>query len=185
MDYEGLKTFILYDARPMANYQFVMIKTLLIVEHATKESIAKDLQEANPNSDQNFRQVPVYDVLVNRGVVKESDGLYTLVDFDKFSAEQKKELVNDCKRRIEEVNEGDKIKEPNYFKIAPGEKASDWERQKELGIIGIGWKQLGDLTGLKFEQVKEKIKKEFPTNYGSFNRDNDCRIYLLFGIYDR
>jgi len=169
MDYEGLKTFILYDARPMANYQFVMIKTLLIVEHATKESIAKDLQEANPNSDQNFRQVPVYDVLVNRGVVKESDGLYTLVDFDKFSAEQKKELVNDCKRRIEEVNEGDKIKEPNYFKIAPGEKASDWERQKELGIIGIGWKQLGDLTGLKFEQVKEKIKKEFPTNYGSFN----------------
>ena len=85
MDYEELKTFILYDVRPQANYQFVMLKTLLIVEHATKDSIAKDLLEANPTkASTDFRQVPVYNVLVGRGIVKESDELYSLIDYKKI-----------------------------------------------------------------------------------------------------
>jgi len=165
MHYEELKTFILYDARPQANYQFVMLKTLLIVEHATKESIAKDLQTANPTkSDINFRQVPVYDVLVNRGIVKESDGMYTLKDFDKLNPEHKKELVMSCNRRIEELEEKLKIEEPKYWKIAPGEKASDWEFQKKMGITAIGWNELGDLTGVPIEDVHERIRDKFQSS---------------------
>ena len=162
MDYEELKTFIKYDARPQANYQFVMIKTLLIVEHAAKDSLAKDLQTENPNNtDTDFKKVPVYDVLIRRGVVKESDGLYSLIGYGKINPDQRKELVMLCNQRIVEMNDKNSI-QPTYWKIAPGEKAHDWEEQKKLGIIAIGWKETGDLKGKTPEQIDQLVK----ANYG-------------------
>ena len=85
MDYEGLKLFITQDARAQTNYEFVMIKTLSIIEHSTRSSIANDLGEANPSSNEDFNKLRVYDSLVERGIVNESDGMYTLIDFEKFS----------------------------------------------------------------------------------------------------
>lgn len=162
MDYERLKSFILYDARPQANYQFVMIKSLSIVQHATKESIAKDLFDENPEKrDTDFRNVPVYEVLVKRGVVKESDGVYSLIGFESFSPDQKKMLVKLCKQRIEVMNNKNSI-QPTYWKIAPGEKAHNWEEQKNQGIIAIGWKNTGDLKEKTPEQIDQLVK----TNYG-------------------
>jgi len=162
MDYERLKSFILYDARPQENYQFVMIKSLSIVQHLSKESIAKDLSDENPHkTDTDFRRVPVYDVLVKRGVAKESDGIYSLIGFENFSPDQKKMLVKLCKQRIDEMNQKNNV-QPNYWKIAPGQKAHNWEEQKNQGIIAIGWKETGNLKEKTPEQIDQLVK----ANYG-------------------
>lgn len=47
----------------------------------------------------------------------------------------------------------------NYWKIAPGEQAIDWENQKNSGIIGISWKELGDLTGKTHQEVHQKLRE--------------------------
>ncbi len=158
MDYEGLKLFIQYSAHPQTNYEFVIIRILLNVEHATRNSIVKDLNDANPSSGEDFHESSIFDLLVERGIIKEDDGIYTLIDYDKFSVEQKKMLVKLCNERIQAIDS--KIDpQPNYFKIAPGEQARDWQRQKKQRSIGIGWNDLGDLSRLEFEQVNELIKK--------------------------
>lgn len=166
MDYQGLKVFILYDPRPQTNYQFVMIRTLAIVEHATRETIAKDLEYSNPNTETDFRRVPVYEDLANRGIVKESTGMFFLIDFEKLTADQKKMLVKLCSDRIKDVDEKT-APEPDYWKISPGEKAEDWERQKQMSITAIGWNELGDLSGKKFGEVHEIIREKFGSHIGS------------------
>ena len=49
----------------------------------------------------------------------------------------------------------------NYWKIAPGKNAKNWERQKNQKIIGVGWNELGDLTGLTEEQVSQRVSDKF------------------------
>ena len=158
MDYNGLNLFIQYSARPQTNYEFVIIKILLNVEHATRNSIVKDLNDANPSSGEDFHESSIFDLLIERRIIKRDDGIYTLIDYDKFSAEQKKILIKLCNKRIRAIDS--KIDpQPNYFKIAPGEQARDWQRQKKQRSIGIGWNDLGDLSRLEFEQVRELLKK--------------------------
>jgi MoxR-like ATPase len=89
--------------------------------------------------------------------------VYTLIDYGNFGAEQKKELVQLCNRRIEELTQSPKIEEPNYWKIAPGEKAENWKEQKSQGIIAIGWNDLGDLTGIGEEEIRKRIKEKYPS----------------------
>jgi MoxR-like ATPase len=55
----------------------------------------------------------------------------------------------------------------NIWKIAPGTQASEWESQKESGIIGIGWNELGDLTGKSIEEVHPKIRELWPASIGN------------------
>jgi hypothetical protein len=40
------------------------------------------------------------------------------------------------------------LREPNYWKIAPGEKAHCWDQCRDEGMICVGWGDLGDLTGV-------------------------------------
>jgi 5-methylcytosine-specific restriction enzyme B len=50
-----------------------------------------------------------------------------------------------------------------YWKIAPGEKGWQWEECKENGFIGIGWNDLGDVSGLsraEFDALQEKVEAE-------------------------
>ena len=158
MDYERLKTFIRYDAPLEENYQFVMIKTLLMTANISREFIANKILEENkdkPNTT--FINIGIYDNLIKRGVINESKHLYTLVGFKNFSEEEKNMLTKLCQERIDELKEGKKIKPPNYWKVAPGIQAQDWKRQKNQRIIGIGWSELGDLTGLTEKQVNQRI----------------------------
>ena len=67
-------------------------------------------------------------------------------------------LVKLCNERIRAIDSRTDP-QPNYFKIAPGEQAWDWQRQKKQRSIGIGWNDLGDLSRLEFHQVRELIKK--------------------------
>lgn len=46
----------------------------------------------------------------------------------------------------------------NYWKISPGPQAEDWVNQQKLGIIAIGWNELGNLKNLPFEEVHNIIK---------------------------
>ena len=39
--------------------------------------------------------------------------------------------------------------EPNFLKVAPGEQAEDWQRQKDEGITAIGWEELGDRISIR------------------------------------
>ena len=55
----------------------------------------------------------------------------------------------------------------NNWKIAPGEQANDWENQKNLGIIGIGWKELGDLTEKTHQEIHKKLRKIWPHSIGN------------------
>jgi len=57
----------------------------------------------------------------------------------------------------------------NYWKIAPGEKASDWENQKNQGIIGIGWNELGDITGKTHQEVHQKLREIWPHAIGNYS----------------
>lgn len=51
----------------------------------------------------------------------------------------------------------------NYWLIAPGENAWDWDAQKNEGIIAIGWGELGDLSHYKndYQTFLEDFKVEF------------------------
>ena len=54
--------------------------------------------------------------------------------------------------------------ETNYWKIAPGEQASSWDDQKRLGIIGIGWNEIGNLAGKSVEYIHDKLKEFLPNS---------------------
>lgn len=64
----------------------------------------------------------------------------------------------------------------NYWKIAPGAQASDWDTQKKLGIIAIGWNELGDLSGKSFETVHKKLRELWPSSIG--NTSSQFRDFL-------
>ena len=74
--YFELKEFLENEIKPQANYQFVMLKTVLSREIAHKGEIAQDLaifNNKNPSDIEQikyFLKVPVYDVLENHGFVK-------------------------------------------------------------------------------------------------------------------
>ena len=53
-----------------------------------------------------------------------------------------------------------------YWKIAPGEKAWNWPDCQRDGYIGIGWEELGDLTGLSREQFEEQRAAAFERHEG-------------------
>jgi MoxR-like ATPase len=52
-----------------------------------------------------------------------------------------------------------KTESVNYWKIAPGQSAEWWEEQKELGLIGITWNFLGDLSTQTSDQISKKLEE--------------------------
>jgi 5-methylcytosine-specific restriction protein B len=50
-----------------------------------------------------------------------------------------------------------------YWKIAPGEKGWQWEECRENGFIGIGWNDVGDVSGLsraEFDTLQDEMEAE-------------------------
>jgi hypothetical protein len=58
-------------------------------------------------------------------------------------------------------------KSVNYWKVAPGEKASSWEQQKKNGVIAIGWDKLGDLRGKSSKEIENMIRRFYPDSAAS------------------
>jgi hypothetical protein len=106
LTFADLKLFLLQKMKPRANYQPVMIKTLLESGgRCTKDQIAKRLKEFNPeeNSEKDFKSVPVYSVLEDHHVVrrKEEDDSYILNTVT-LSSEQVLQLTLLCNWLIPE-----------------------------------------------------------------------------------
>ena len=71
-----LQRFLLDEMQMQANYQPIMIKTLLESGgQASRDEIAARIRELNSdNLEQDFRNIPVYEVLEKHGIVqKEND----------------------------------------------------------------------------------------------------------------
>ncbi len=52
----------------------------------------------------------------------------------------------------------------NYWKFAPGENGSHWEEFHELGIMAIGWDDLGDLNSYTTEKLADVLNIENSSN---------------------
>jgi len=48
------------------------------------------------------------------------------------------------------------VEATSYWKVAPGDKGSQWDEALEGGFIPIGWGQLGDLSGMSLEQFERR-----------------------------
>jgi len=86
------------------------------------------------------------------------------------------ELCENVKTKWNIVLESEHDETVNYWKIAPGVQASDWEFQKKEGLIGIGWNELGDLSGKSFESIHQKLRELWPRAIG--NNSPQFRAFL-------
>jgi MoxR-like ATPase/predicted RNA-binding protein len=85
-----------------------------------------------------------------------SDGKYSR--FRKF-------LVEQCEKSSEQLDKDDL--QTTYWKVAPGENASNWQEQLGKGVVAIGWNELGDLVNRRIDAINEDIKKNWTDSYGS------------------
>jgi MoxR-like ATPase len=100
-----LQKFLLKEMRMQANYQPIMIRTLLKSGgKATKDDIAKKIEELNAKKkDTDFSNVPVYDILEKNGIVlKQSNGEFILNSVE-LSEDQRQQLIALCNWRIDDM----------------------------------------------------------------------------------
>jgi len=65
-----------------------------------------------------------------------------------------------------------------YWLYAPGRNAEMWEEFYDKGIMGLGWKELGDLKKYNSkEDVRQQLQKEYNTKS---NKKNDTRTLFEF-----
>lgn len=82
---------------------------------------------------------------------------------------------------VNEINSSQsnlKSEKPRYWLYAPGENANKWDEFHELGIMGLGWDLLPDLS--KFsdsDQIRDELKKLY---IGNTNRNNDTLANFEF-----
>jgi hypothetical protein len=50
----------------------------------------------------------------------------------------------------------DDVEETRYWKVAPGDKGWQWDEALEQGFIAVGWSQLGDVSGMSFDQFERR-----------------------------
>lgn len=80
LSFFGLQRFLLKEMEMQTNYQPIMIKTLLLSGgKLTLDRIAEKIKEFNSEkADQDFKNIPVYDVLEKRGIVRKYDNEFVL-----------------------------------------------------------------------------------------------------------
>ena len=59
----------------------------------------------------------------------------------------------------------------------PGEQGSKWGLMCELGLMGIGWSKLGDLSNYKKEQIKFKLDEFYPIDKESSRKNDVATLY--------
>jgi len=101
LSFIDLQKFLLKEMQMQANYQPIMLKTLLVSGgKVTREDIAANIKELNSEKvDQDFKNIPVYDVLEKRGVVKKYDSEFIL-NMTELTPEQSKQLIALCDWKI-------------------------------------------------------------------------------------
>ena len=104
LSFMDLQKFLLKEMQMQANYQPIMIRTLLLSGgKAIKENIAAKIKELNSEKvDQDFKNIPVYDVLQRRGVVRKLGDDFIL-NSTELTQEQRQQLIALCNWRIDNM----------------------------------------------------------------------------------
>ena len=89
------------------NYQFVMLRYLLIVGSSSKKDIAIELQNYNQDVKKDYRDAgDVFKVLTEskKDLVTEKDQMFSINNFDELNDEQRYSLINKCGEKILVIN---------------------------------------------------------------------------------
>lgn len=66
------------------------------------------------------------------------------------------------------------VKETNYWIYSPGDNACMWDEFYKLGIMGIGWDEVGNLKDFSSkEEIKERMKSVYDASY-SYKNNAHC-----------
>lgn len=66
------------------------------------------------------------------------------------------------------------VKETDYWIYSPGDNACMWDEFYKLGIMGIGWDEVGNLKDFSSkEEIKERMKSVYDASY-SYKNDAHC-----------
>ena len=105
-DFQKLQSYILNKMKPQANYQLVMIMTLVRMGGSlTKDILAEQIKLNNPdNPDQDYKQIPVYEVLTKNEIVRQEGIHYVLNGYYDFTDEQKRKIVELCEQKIKDFS---------------------------------------------------------------------------------
>ncbi len=100
--FKELQKFILKDMKLQKNYQPIMIRTPLEADgyKSTKEVISRKIQESNIGKEHDFKNIPVYKVLVNNGIVNEVNSEFQL-NIGILNEEERLQLILLCNWKIE------------------------------------------------------------------------------------
>lgn len=71
-----------------------------------------------------------------------------------------------------------------WWRVAPGEGAEDWENCRTDGDIGLGWGELGDITGLSAQQFQSKLREVIATEGEDKNQANHGGNYVWKFAHD-
>jgi hypothetical protein len=101
LSFIDLQNFLLKEMEMRANYQPIMIKTLLLSGgKLTRDKIGEKIKELNSEKvDQDFKNIPVYDVLEKHGIVRKYDNEFVL-NMTELTPEQSKQLIALCDWKI-------------------------------------------------------------------------------------
>ncbi|MDZ7816550.1 MAG: AAA family ATPase [Planctomycetota bacterium] len=70
---------------------------------------------------------------------------------------------------------------PDYYKVAPGEGASNWLECLDGGYISIGWSQMGDIQGISKEEF-EKRAQEAARKHEGFTKAGAMQVWQFMKI---
>lgn len=145
-------------------------KKIIENEHLTDEEVTATRGRSNVNKFEN-EVAFARSYLVKGGYIDNSvTGIWTLTDAgktvdvtDELASEVFKNGVSEMTTNRKEKNAlGDAdVKTQHYWLYAPGEGASKWEEFYSQGIMGIGWREAGDLS---VYTSKEEIKQALREN---------------------
>ena len=122
-DFEELKKYIEKEINKRANYQHVMLKTIIELGSVTKEIINQQILKYNTQKEKNFVSKEVYDTLVNEyHYVLEQDGEFILNLVEPLNDSQRQELISLCDNFINRFNVKN---DTQYFLIQVGDFGSD------------------------------------------------------------
>ncbi|HZS74071.1 MAG TPA: hypothetical protein VFA69_06160 [Candidatus Nitrosotalea sp.] len=121
--FSELQRFLESEIVLQANYQLVLLEYLVENGSGTKRDIAKKLarqnyeDSSNPAIIQKYLYVPVYQVLKDRGFIKEAldDSTYVLLNVT-LSYDARTEILEILKRRLLEYNKTHKLSEDSLTK---------------------------------------------------------------------
>lgn len=186
LSFLDLQRFLIKEMEMHANYQPIMIKTLLNSPRrtATIDEIADKIRELNPApSVNNFRNIPVYEVLTNRGIVNR-DGDKFILNTQELTNEQSYQLSILCNWKTENIPLEEQIKDltrafdDNRTLFNPDRLPSqDLEKLRAEFVSDYSTERISKL------KLDEYVTGKRDPNTGAVNKSTFC--YRLENIMDR